>query len=589
MAHNYDPIISTPQLEMHSPMPPIQPSPPSSPPPTSSNFSHTPSSATLLPHEQNYSHFESHFHKPEQAYTTIPYKSKTGKQFWHILLKSLARWLITLILCIAYLVALRVWNQKGTVTETSKRIFNAITTGVSIALGINIATSLKDMALNARWPILHARKRNLYELDLTLHADSLMDLGELAFVSKRPLVFGMAISWLIFNLFVQAAIAAISLTYGFNTSTDSYLFTPGNLTVPDMEHFYPQGNNTKPQTEDEEYTAHAYGGLAWNLGIGESIIDLPSQGEPYQGLSGNYSIWADQHHDKMVFVFTEYSSSASSENTGSLGIYTNRTLLMYYSCSSHRVTQNGNGASAANISVEDIGSISVSSFVANGTTFFTDYPNLCPDIPRCSIIQAFEASDTDPWYYTCNITLGETQNDPRNISFISDDMAYIAASAIANTGYSSMDDYQQTFSYPQKTMWGLPIHGNVSRMGIQIAAFGLSSISVTAAFNPSKYYDGLEPHTGFALGINHTYFFLLIVFLIPLVQFVMCFIVAVWSNRVVVQDNAYIGMSLLLRPIADALYGVSEGKNNKAFREAKRNVMVRYERGVDGRWGFAMS
>lgn len=60
--------------------------------------------------------------------------------------------------------ALRVWNKKGTVTEASKRIFNAITTGISIALGINIATSLKDMALNARWAILHARKRNLYEV-----------------------------------------------------------------------------------------------------------------------------------------------------------------------------------------------------------------------------------------------------------------------------------------------------------------------------------------------------------------------------------------------------------------------------------------
>ena len=27
-----------------------------------------------------------------------------------------------------------------------------------------------------------------------------MDLGKLAFVSKRPMVFGMAISWLIFNI-----------------------------------------------------------------------------------------------------------------------------------------------------------------------------------------------------------------------------------------------------------------------------------------------------------------------------------------------------------------------------------------------------
>ncbi|ESZ89893.1 hypothetical protein SBOR_9718 [Sclerotinia borealis F-4128] len=547
MAHNYDPIHSSPQIEMNSPMTPLRPDPP-------------------LHNTSN------PFHKPEQSFTTLPYKSKTGKQFWHILLKSLARWLITLVLCIAYIFALRVWNRKGTVTETSKRVFNALTTGISIALGINIASSLKDMALNARWPILHARKRNLIELDLTLHSDSLMDIGKLAFVSKRPVVFGMAISWLIFNLFVQTVIAAISLTYGFDTSTESYLFTPGNVTIPDMGHFYPLGNNTKPQSEDEEYTAHAYGGLAWNLGIGTSVSDLPSQGEIYQGLTGNYTVWSDQPNDKMIFVFTEYSS-ISSQNIGALGIYTNRTLDMHYSCSSHQITGNGNGSSASNITVQDIGSVFVSSFVPNGTTFFTDWPNSCPDIPRCSIIQAFEASNTDPWYYRCNITLGSTQNDPRNISFISDEMSYTAASAIANTGYSNYE-YQETTSYPQKTIWGTPMRGNVSSMGNQIAAFGLSSISGAAAFNPSTFYAGDEPHTGFALAINHSYFFLLIVLLIPMVQFVMCFGIAVWANRVLVQDNAYIGMSLLLRPIADALYGVSGGTDNKAFRDEKRRVMV---------------
>lgn len=163
--HTYDPINTSPQIEMSSPIP-TSTLPPSPPIQTSSSnhLSHSNSAATLLSHEQNYSHFESHFHKPEQSFTTVPYKSKTGKQFWHILLKSLARWLITLVLCIAYLLALRFWNRKGTVTETSKRIFNAITTGISIALGINIATSLKDMALNVRWAILHARKRNLYEV-----------------------------------------------------------------------------------------------------------------------------------------------------------------------------------------------------------------------------------------------------------------------------------------------------------------------------------------------------------------------------------------------------------------------------------------
>lgn len=377
------------------------------------------------------------------------------------------------------------------------------------------------------------------------------------------------------------------MTYGFDTSTESYLFSPGNVTIPRMTQFYPQGNNISPEIEDEEYAAHAYGAIAWNYGIGPSVADLPLQGEAYQGLIDEPNIWQDKPNSKMVFVFTEYSSSASSSNTGSLEIYTNRTLEMHYSCSSHVVTKNGNGSVDANITVKDVGSMSVAS-VANGTTFFTNYPNKCPGIPRCTTVQAFEASDTDPWYYTCNITVGNTQNDAKNLSYISDRMAHIAANAIANTGYY-YEDYQDASNYPQKSIWGLPANGNESFVGSQIVAFGLTSISGAAAFNPTTSYYGLEPHTGFALSINHTYFFLLIVFLIPIVQLIMCFGIAVWANRVVVQDNAYIGMSLLLKPIADALYGVSGGKDNKAFRDEKRRINVRYEKGVDGRWGFAMS
>ncbi|TGO85221.1 hypothetical protein BPOR_0419g00120 [Botrytis porri] len=132
-------------------------------------------------------------------------------------------------------------------------------------------------------------------------------------------------------------------------------------------------------------------------------------------------------------------------------------------------------------------------------------------------------------------------------------MSRISASAIANNGYLN-----ETLSYSQKTVWGRRMEGNASGIGIQICAFGLTSLTVATAFGPSKSYFGDEPHTGFALGVNHAYTFLLIVLLIPLVQFVVCIVVAVWSNSVQVGDNAYIGMSLLLKPIADALFAGGE-------------------------------
>ncbi|KAA8576175.1 hypothetical protein EYC84_006330 [Monilinia fructicola] len=472
------------------------------PEPSLQNADNSSQSASAASQDPGSTHFESQLHEYGQLIDKVSYEVETGRQFKHILSQGLTRWWITIILCSTYLLVVRVWCQKGTVTEHSKRIFNAITTGISIALGINVASTFKDMASTARWPILHARKSYVDELELTLHADSIRSLCKLAFYSKKPVVIGLVVIWLFFNFSVQVGMAAINLTYGFDTSKEGFLFSPGNVMYPIMSHFYPQGNNTRPELGDEEYTAHAYGSLGWNYGTGTTVADIPSQGEIYQGLTENLTVFQDQPNIKMVFVFTEYSSSISSSNTGLRGVYTNRTLEMSYSCSSHQVTSNGNGDSNDDITVQDIGSLSIASFAPDGTTFFTNWSSDCPGIPRCTVVQAFEASDTDPWYYTCNITVGPTKNDHHNVSFISDEMAYIAARAIANAGYFdgyNPGDLQQTTSYPKKTVWGVPVHGDTSNIGTQIVLFGLSSIAGAAAFNPQSFFSGAEPHTGLTL------------------------------------------------------------------------------------------
>lgn len=158
----YDPIYSSPKIELDNQQQTPRPSPPIH---DSSTFSQ--SSATSTPYIGYDPSSQPFINKPEQTHrnsTIIPRRAKSKKQFWSILLKGLARWLITVALCVAYMVAVTVWKNKGTVTEQSKRVFNALTTGISIALGINIATALKDYAMIARWPIMSHRKRNLDEV-----------------------------------------------------------------------------------------------------------------------------------------------------------------------------------------------------------------------------------------------------------------------------------------------------------------------------------------------------------------------------------------------------------------------------------------
>ncbi|PQE10446.1 hypothetical protein CJF30_00010435 [Rutstroemia sp. NJR-2017a BBW] len=585
----YDPI-SSPQIELDRQSHISRPSPPLQ---QSSGFSQ--SSAASTPYigsdpSQPFIHKTEHSNRQS---TIIPHKAGSRKQFWNILLKGLARWVLTVALCVAYVFAIGVWRFKGTVTEPSKRTFNALTTGISIALGLNIATALKDYAMIARWPIMNNRKRNLNELDLTLKADSLTAMAKLAFISGRPMVFIAAIAWLVFNIATQVAVAGVSLTYGFDTSTESYLFSSGTVKVPDMTFFYSQGNSSQPDPEMEQYTAQVLGSRGWQSAEGSPIRRMPRARAVFprtQNWSSSeyWNIWEDQPNKSMTYVFPEFSAAARNDSS-ILGIYTDRTISIHYSCNSHKVISNGNGSDYDNPVVQDIGEVYMEDFSTYATTYITNNTNPCAASgqDRCFVVQAFEASDTDPWYYLCNITMGATINDPHNVSFISDRMARTAVGAIAQMGFSW--DLQQTTYYPNKTQLGAPLHGNATNMGRKIAAYGLSTISGAATFNPTITYSGMEPHTGFKLTIGHRYLFVLSLFLIPIVQCTMCFIIAFWANRVYIHDDAYLSMSLLLRPIADDLYSVSKNHENSAFRSAKKRMMVRYDLGQDGRWGFARS
>lgn len=48
----------------------------------------------------------------------------------------------------------------------------------------------------------------------------------------------------------------LNLTYSFEIHTSAVLMTGKSVSVTNMEHFWPQGNNSDPTLRDEEYMAH---------------------------------------------------------------------------------------------------------------------------------------------------------------------------------------------------------------------------------------------------------------------------------------------------------------------------------------------
>jgi hypothetical protein len=99
------------------------------------------------------------------------------------------------------------------------------------------------------------------KLEHILRADSLTELSKLVFATRRVGVILACILWLVLNIAAQAGIAAVGLTYGFETASDGAILSTGNTSTADMQHFYPSGTTSivagaNETYEDESYTAY---------------------------------------------------------------------------------------------------------------------------------------------------------------------------------------------------------------------------------------------------------------------------------------------------------------------------------------------
>lgn len=120
-------------------------------------------------------------------------------QLRRLLFKGFIKWFITVAL-MAVMGSIMYYYSTHIrpMTDQDKQTYNFLIVGLSLALGMNLASSLKQMAVDVRWWILSLTRRNLREVDLILHLDGLTEVTKLAFVAPRlaPACF----SWLLLNI-----------------------------------------------------------------------------------------------------------------------------------------------------------------------------------------------------------------------------------------------------------------------------------------------------------------------------------------------------------------------------------------------------
>lgn len=89
--------------------------------------------------------------------------------------------------------------------------------GASIALGLNIASSLKAMAVDFRWWLLSLHERPLKEVDLILRLESLSAVFELVWSKQISLLSLLCVAWLALNI-VRTAFFGFSSKLGKHKS-----------------------------------------------------------------------------------------------------------------------------------------------------------------------------------------------------------------------------------------------------------------------------------------------------------------------------------------------------------------------------------
>ena len=278
-------------------------------------------------------------------------------------------------------------------------------------------------------------------------------------------------------------------------------------------------------------------------------------------------------------------------------VYTEREINATWTCYSQNVTALGPGY----ITTSDPASnISVSQIIEQSANYFVNLDVNCG--PRCVTVQAYESYYVENpynwgWYYQCNLTLGSTFNDPKNVTYISDDMAQLAMSSIASQGVSESIKYNKTNNgqqelqnYPQTTYFGSPQFGDADGIGALMANYGLGAIAGAMFYNPPTYYEGNAPAQGQHLKMGHSNFFFVILGLIVGLHLLLVVLVAFLANKVKVGPEGHLSMGMLLRPIADVLYAVSEGHENKALRDMKHHTSVQYKKNTrTGKWELSMN
>ncbi|KAJ6437115.1 hypothetical protein O9K51_10414 [Purpureocillium lavendulum] len=489
-----------------------------------------------------------------------------GKQLRHMGLISLCRWLLTVALAMSIYGVIWSYSAKEAMPASKKKEFNTLIIGLSIGLGLNLASSLKGDVAELRWWLLSLHDYTPREADLILQSEHLSRLIMLGWTSRRPVVQSFVFVFMAFNLASQLALALLGITYNVNPADKFTVTTPGIVEIPDMSDIQTtaalakntsQNLNESQAVNARRYTANTFGIVSIAFQEGD-IATLPKPGKIFN--PDDPLVFLDVEKQTYTYVFYESSLEGAVYYTN---VASNRTISLHAECDSWHVIKGGDGLSA-NITVqyddgkkEDWGLPSVNG--PDQTMYFNDPAIQSGD--TWGQVDVFEASKTDPWAYRCNITVDPVVNAVIKEQEVGVNVTRYAAPAIALQGYGASvygltndTKLYQWQSYPAESTFGIPVHGSAGFMGIIVARYAIGAIAVTAQSNTNIQARGMVPQKGITLEVTNWTYLHLILGLTVGIQLLIAVVSILIANRAQVRCHSYLSMAALFQPV---MQGVS--------------------------------
>ncbi|KAL6716142.1 hypothetical protein ACLMJK_005708 [Lecanora helva] len=501
---------------------------------------------------------------PYREGLAFPTHFKPNQQTWSLLKGQASRFIFTVILDVLYVVSLKIYQDAGTVRNVTKHQFNAITTGLSLALGLNFLEAFKDMAKILRWRVLASRAFTVRETDLILGGESLMKLVELMWESmKKPLIIFVCSLWIVLNLLAQVSVATISLAYSMDLGSNASQITttsgPVNASYLDYRHY-------NLSSDALQGLIHAYGEItpSWNVCGYTKDEDIMKADQ-----SCNYFANSNNDSQEYAYSFFEYSPADSTSaypyrtnrivkaSLGRCYQYENLDITTVdspdgkdatWSYSFHNDTYKGN------IEIpRPLAAYGATTFVWNGTDVpqnETDPAQVCG--PRCVMLYAFQAAipgtNRGNSIFQCPVTV-DTVSEAKQVEHnISDENARLMAASIALSGRATSPtgkglDWQQYQLYVSgfwETDGSTP-----QEVGGLMAQFAIGSITSAAFLEQSINITGTVPSLGYSLNVEWQY----VIPLAAVVAGVHAVVVALmlWISRpIIVGGDSNIAVAKLL-------------------------------------------